>query len=86
MLQLTHLIVPYIATDALVAAVGTHCPRLELLDISGTELVTDSGVVGLVRQTVGGEVCPTNLTTSLRSAGKYFLFVKIVLNYSGSCW
>ena len=70
--NLTHLIVPYIATDGLVSAVGTHCARLELLDISGTELVTDRGVVGLVRQTVGGEVCPTNLTTSLRSGPSYY--------------
>ena len=65
--QLTQLVVPYIATDALVAAVGADCPRLELLDISGTELVTDRGVVGLVRETVGWEACPTNLTTTLRS-------------------
>lgn len=64
--QLTHLIVPYIATDALVAAVGAACPRLELLDISGTELVTDRGVVELVRQTEGWDPGPTSLTSTLR--------------------
>ena len=71
--QLTQLVVPYIATDALVTAVGADCPRLELLDISGTELVTDRGVAGLVRQTVGGETCPTNLTTTLRSVTSHHL-------------
>ena len=70
---LTQLVVPYIATDALVTAVGADCPRLELLDISGTELVTDRGVVGLVRQTVGWETCPTNLTTTLRSVSSHHL-------------
>ena len=50
---LTELVVPYIATDRywnynvcrqfllarLVAGVGRHCPRLRLLDLSGTEEV-----------------------------------------------
>ena len=52
---LTELVVPYIATDRywnynvcrqfflarLVAGVGRHCPRLRLLDLSGTEEVRE---------------------------------------------
>ena len=62
---LTHLIVPYIATDQLVRLVGTHCPNLNLLDLSGTEL-SDTGIVELYRQRLGFDLCPTNLTWSLK--------------------
>ena len=66
LVHLTQLIVPYMATDSLVAAVASHCHSLELLDLSGTELVTDLGVVGLYKQRLGWELCPTNLTWTLR--------------------
>ena len=63
---MTQLIIPYIATDALLAAVGVHCPVLELLDISGAELVTDPGVASLYRQSLGWDLCPNSLTCTLR--------------------
>ena len=69
MTQLTQLIVPYIADDALISAVGRHCTRMELLDISGTDQVTDEGVKKLYKINVGGELWPTDLTETL----KYFL-------------
>ena len=64
--HLTKLVVPYIATDHLVAMVGRHCPVMEFLDISGTELVTDIGVTKLYRYKVGRDMCPTDLTQTLR--------------------
>ena len=69
MKNLTQLIVPYIADDALLSAVGRHCPYIELLDISGVDQVTDKGVRTLYRTNVGGELWPTELTETL----KYFL-------------
>ena len=59
----------------LVAAIGRHCPRLQLLDLSGTEQVllstggadlsdvqvTEEGIKKLYRMNVGGEVWPTEL-------------------------
>ena len=80
--RLTHLVVPYIADDALVAAVGACCPQvmsdtlvrtftrvgqLELLDLSGTRLVTDRGVAGLYRVERWGERGPAQLTSSLHT-------------------
>ena len=64
--QLRHLIVPYIGDDALVSAVGRHCPCLELLDLSGVSAVTDQGVRALYRKNVGGELWPTELTGTMR--------------------
>ena len=69
MKQLTQLIVPYIANDALLSAIGRHNPCLELLDISGVDQVTDEGVKKLYRTNVGGELWPTDLIETL----KYFL-------------
>ena len=66
MTQLTQLIVPYIADDALLSRIGHHCPQLELLDISGVSGVTDEGVKNLYRMTVGGELWPTGLVETLR--------------------
>ena len=43
MTQLTQLIVPYIATNHMLEAVGRYCHVLETFDISGTDMVTDSG-------------------------------------------
>ena len=68
MKNLTQLIVPYIADNALLSAVGRHCPYIELLDISGAE-VTDEGAKALYRTNVGGELWPTELRETL----KYFL-------------
>ena len=68
----------------LVAGVGRHCPRLRLLDLSGTEevreavplklyvfrwqpcQVTEEGSTKLFRTTVGGELWPTELTSTLQ--------------------
>ena len=64
--SLRQLIVPHIADDALLAAVGKSCPSLQLLDMSGATEVTDSGVAGLYRLEVGGERWPTQLAASLQ--------------------
>ena len=69
MKQLTQFIVPYIADDALLSAVGRHCPRMELLDVSGADQVTEDGVKKLYRTNIGGELWPTELTETM----KYFL-------------
>ena len=66
MKHLTQLIAPYIANDRLISAVGRYCSRLELLDISGTEDVTDEGIKSLYRNNIGGELWPADLIDSLK--------------------
>ena len=64
--NLRQLIVPYIATDQLLAFLGKFCPVVELLDISGAEMVTEKGVESLYRHRIGWDTCPTDLTSTLR--------------------
>ena len=66
MTKLTQLIVPYIADDSLISSVGRHCHLLQLLDISGVSGVTDDGVKGLYRMSVGGELWPTGLVGTMK--------------------
>ena len=50
---LSSLYIQHIATDAMLAVVADTCPRLTLLDISFSSLVTDIGLVHLCGPLVG---------------------------------
>ena len=65
MKYLRQLIVPYIATDSLLAALGSWSHCLEHLDISGAESVSDQGITSLYRQKIGWDFCPTEMTLTL---------------------
>lgn len=48
--SLTSLVVKNVCSDAMLKLIGTHCPRLQYLDISNSKQVSDAGIESLCCQ------------------------------------